>query len=186
MRNEYTVTKRLMKSWAKGWYFNYSIDKILLMLIFVCCYTPFILFTPYLFIHLFRFLSGVNVFEPAYPITILLFGPYHTMALLFIILILFVPRIAYVSQYITCCKNYSVESWQRSIELTDDEIVVTDYKSIFKYQYHTIRRVKERGNIVHIFLKSGTEIIIHKDAFVIGSWEECKSLISRKSSVKIK
>ena len=178
MRNEYTVTKRLMKSWAKGWYFNYSIDKIL----FVCCYTAFILFTPYLFINLVHFLVG----DDLESIHHMVFVALHTEALLFLAFCLFLPRVSYVSQYNINRKNFSVESWKRVIDLTEEEIIVTDHKSLFKYQYRTITRVKERGNVVHIFLKSGTEIIIQKDAFVSGSWDECKRLISGKSSVKVR
>ena len=177
MKNEYTVTKKLMKSWAKGAWFN-SADNML-RLLFMCGALAFILYVPHLSIHLFRFM-GYN------KITDLLYYIFHTEALVLFPLIPFAPRIWRVNEYNIIRKNYSVESWQRSIELTEDEIIVTDHKSLFKYQYRTITRVKERGNVVHIFLKSGTEIIIQKDAFVSGSWYDCKKLISQKSYVKIK
>jgi hypothetical protein len=181
MKNEYTITKRLMRSWAKGGWFN-SADNMFRLLL-VCFGTVVIIFLPYLFIHLFSFSSGDEIPDILYTFC---FYSYHIGALLVLVLIPFAPRIWYVRKYNTFCKNYSVKEWQRVTEFTEDEIIVTDHKSIFKYQYRTIRRVKERGNVVHIFLKSGTEIIIHKDAFVKGSWEKCKSLISRKSLVKIK
>lgn len=181
MKNEYTITKKLMKSWAKGWWFN-SADNMFTLL-FACFFVAVFFFLPYLFINYCHFLGinkGLDLVYSAY------FVMCHTASLLFLFFIPFVPRIRCIVKYRILCKNYNVKKWQRVIELTEDEIIVTDHKSISKYQYRTIKRVKERGNVVHIFLKSGTEIIIHKDAFVIGSWEKCKSLISRKSSVKIK
>ena len=181
MKNEYTITKRLMRSWAKGGWFNSAGDMFRLLL--VCFGTVVLIFLPYLFIHLFRFALGDEIPDILYTFY---FYIGHIGALLVLVLIPFAPRIWYVRKYNTFCKIYSVKEWQRSIEFTEDEIIVTEHKSLFKYQYRTIRRVKKRGNVVHIFLKSGTEIIIHKDAFVSGSWEECKSLISRQSSAKIK
>ena len=180
MKNKYTITKKLMKSWAKGWWFN-SADNMFTLL-YACFWSAFALYFPYLFIHLFYFLSVEmpDLVYSAYSVMC------HTGSLLFLLLIPFIPRIRCILKYNILRKNYSVKEWQRVTEFTEDEIIVTDHKSIFKYQYRTIRRVKERGNVVHIFLKSGTEIIIHKDAFVKGSWEKCKSLISRKSLVKIK
>ncbi len=178
MKNRYTITKKLMKSWAKGWWFN-SADNMFVLL-YACFWLAFALYVPYLFIQFFHFVSFEGL-DSQY-----LFYLYHPFALLYLLLIPFIPRIRCILKYNILRKNYSVKEWQRVTEFTEDEIIVTDYKSIFKYQYRTIRRVKERGNVVHIFLKSGTEIIIHKDAFVKGSWEKCKSLISRKSLVKIK
>ncbi len=181
MKNEYTITKKLMKSWAKGWYFN-SADNMFTLL-FTCFWMAVAIIFPYLFVHLAYFMRVSKILAPWFPV---FFGAFHIEALLFVLLMVFIPRMRYALKYNILRKNYSVESWQRSIELTDGEIIVKDHRSIFKYQYRTIRRVKVRGNVVHIFLKSGTEIIIHKDAFVSGSWDECKKLISQKSRVKIK
>ena len=181
MKNEYTITKKLMKSWAKGWWFN-SADNMFTLL-YICCVQAFAIFIPYLYVYLFHFLGYKTIPDLVYSI---IFNAFHIEALLFLLLTPFIPRVRCVIKYTLLCKNYSVKEWQRVTEFTDDEIIVTDHESIFKYQYRTIRRVKERENVVHIFLKSGTEIIIHKDAFVSGSWDECKKLISQKSYVKMK
>ena len=182
MKNEYTITKRLMRSWAKGGYFNLNSTEVMKALFIICCGVALLLFTPYLLIYFFRFVTGDGL-KSMYPV---IFGGFHTEALLFVFFFAFLPSLSYSIQYWNWCKNYNVKEWQRATELTEDEIIVKDHRSIFKYQYRTIRRVKVRGNVVHIFLKSGTEIIIHKDAFVSGSWDECKKLISQKSRVKIK
>ena len=181
MKNEYTVTKKLMKSWAKGGWFD-STDHIFRLLL-ICGVMAFAIYAPYLYFQFWHFLGYNKIPDWMYYLA---FYGFHTEALVSLSLIPLAPRIWCVNEYNIIRKNYSVESWQRSIELTEDEIIVTDHKSLFKYQYRTIIRVKERGNVVHIFLKSGTEIIIQKDAFVSGSWDDCKKLISQKSRVKIK
>ena len=181
MRNEYTITKKLMKSWAKGWCFNSAGNMFLLFL--MCGLVAFAIYVPYLFFQFWHFLGYNKIPDLLYSFA---FYAFHIEALLILLLIPFIPLMRRVTEYNIIRKNYSVKEWQRVTEFTEDEIIVTDHKSIFKYQYRTIRRVKERGNVVYIFLKSGTEIIIHKDAFVSGSWDECKKLISQKSRVKIK
>ena len=178
MKNEYTVTRKLMKSWAKGWYFNSAINTAFLILL--CFLTAFLFYLSYLFMYLAK--NNAD-FEMLYRVV---FYVLHAVFLLYIWLIFFLPYGRCLKRYYFRCMSYSVKSWQRSIELTDGEIIVKDHRSIFKYQYRTIIRVKVRGNVVHIFLKSGAEIIMHKDAFVSGSWDECKKLISQKSYVKIK
>lgn len=181
MKNEYRITKRLMRSWAKGWWFNSTANTV--SLIFFCFYAILFFILPQLFIHY----SGCK--ETLEELYFKIFSTCHTFALL---VILCIPLLSlmnssqYNKQYKTCSKNYCAKKWQRVIEFTEDEIIVDDQYSVSKFEYSTIKRVKEKRKMVIIFLKSGFEIRLYKNAFAEGSWEECKKMISRKSLVNVK
>ena len=77
-------------------------------------------------------------------------------------------------------KIYGVTEWIRSVDFGDDEITVTDHNSVYKYRYTDIKRIKEKNESVIIFFKFNLVIKLYKDAFVTGSWEECKRMIAKK------
>lgn len=181
MKNEYMITKRLMKSWINGWWFNSTANTALLL--FECFFGVVFFIFPSLYIHYFGYYETLeNLYTALWCIC-------HAGTLFCILYIPLVPR-AYARQnnikYKTYSKNYCVRKWKRSIELTESEITVYDHTSVLKFEYSTIKRVKEKRKVVIIFLKSGFEIRLYKNAFVTGSWEECKKLLSRKSSINIK
>lgn len=187
MKNEYTITKRLIRSWEKGWYFNSAVNTVVLIL--YCSLVAFCLVLPHPFTYLIRHEA---VYERFYPV---IFAIFHSIALLTAHLTYVIPRTMYSNpgdpnhqnnHYKTCSKNYCAKKWQRVIELTENEIIVDDKYAVLKFEYSTIKRVKEKRNMVIIFLKSGFEIRLYKNAFATGSWEECKKLLSRKSSINIK
>ena len=66
----------------------------------------------------------------------------------------------------------------RTIEFLDDEIVLTDHTSVSKFQYSNIEKIKEKNNVVMIFMNHNLALRLYKDAFVEGSWEECKEKIN--------
>ena len=164
MRNEYTITKDLMKSWAKEYYKNggsYTVRLILLVLVAVCevmCAVYFMRFPIYQIFSLFA-------------IFIFLFALYC---------IFLQPKVLYLKRYKMDSKIYGATEWIRSVDFGDDEITVTDHNSVYKYRYTDIKRIKERDDRVIIFFKFNLAIKLYKDAFVTGSWEECKRMIAEK------
>ncbi len=187
MKNEYMITKRMMKSWINGWWFNSTANTALLL--FACFFGVVFFIFPSLFVHYFGYYATLK------PLYIALFAICYTGALFMLSFIPHTPRLAYANPYSpnhqhnyykTCSKNYCAKRWQRVIKLTENEIIVDDKYAVLKFEYSTIKRVKEKRNMVIIFLKSGFEIRLYKNAFVNGSWEACKKIISRKSSVKIR
>ena len=191
MKNEYTVTKRLIRSWENGWWFNSAANTALL--IFTCISAILFFIFPQIFSYYFGYYATSNA-----TLKSLYTALWYICHVGTLFLLLYTPsasRIMYSNPYSpnhqynyykTCSKNYCVKKWQRAIELTEDEIIVTDHNSVLRFEYSTIKRVKERRKSVIIFLKSGFEIRMYKNAFVEGSWEECKKLISRKSLVNVK
>ena len=66
----------------------------------------------------------------------------------------------------------------RTTEFLEDEIVLTDHTSVSKLKYSNIKKIKEKNNIVMIFMNDNMAWRLYKDAFVEGSWEECKNIIN--------
>ena len=44
-----------------------------------------------------------------------------------------------------------------------------------------VKKIKEKGNVVMIFLNHNQALRLYKDSFISGSWQECKVLIDEKS-----
>ena len=164
MRNEYKITKDLMKSWAKEYYKNggaYTARLILLVLVAIC--------------------------EVGCAVYFLRFPVYHLLSLAAMVIFLFAlyciflqPKVLYLKRYKMNSKIYGVTEWIRSVDFGDDEITVTDHNSVYKYRYADIKRIKEKNDRVIVFFKFNLAIILYKDAFVTGSWEECKKLLTEK------
>ena len=94
---------------------------------------------------------------------------------------LFFGRFVYISKrYKMFAKTYGVDEWLRTIEFTENEIVLTDHTTINKLQYCNIKKVIEKGNVILILLNDNIAFRLYKDAFVEGSWEECKKLLNSK------
>lgn len=164
MRNEYKVTKDLMKSWARDYYKNggsYTVRLIVLILVAICeveCAVYFLRFPIY---HIFS-LAAIGIF---------VFALYC---------IFLQPTVNYSKSYKMHSKIYGVSEWIRSTDFGDDEITVTDHSSVYKYRYVDIKRIKETDDGAIIFFKFNLAIRLYKDAFACGSWEECKKLIAEK------
>ena len=65
-------------------------------------------------------------------------------------------------------------------EFTEEEIILTDHTFVTDYQYEDIEAITEKGNTVMIWFPNNYALRLYKDAFMEGSWEECKELLSRK------
>ena len=92
---------------------------------------------------------------------------------------IFFSRFVVLSQrYKAYSTTYGVSEWMRTIEFLDDEIVLTDHTSVSKFQYSNIEKIKEKNNVVMIFMNHNLALRLYKDAFVEGSWEECKEKIN--------
>ena len=92
---------------------------------------------------------------------------------------LFFSRIVVLSKrYKLYSTTYGVNEWMRTTEFLEDEIILTDHTSVSKLKYTNIKKIKEKSNIVMIFMNNNIALRLYKDAFVEGSWEECKDKIN--------
>ena len=92
---------------------------------------------------------------------------------------LFFSRFVVLSKrYKLYSTTYGVNEWMRTTEFLEDEIILTDHTAVSKLKYTNIKKIKEKNNIVMIFMNNNMALRLYKDAFVEGSWEECKQKIN--------
>ena len=164
MKNEYKITKDLIKSWAKEYHLHGTAN---IFLFFLWCVVgivgisgmifSIVLHTDWMVVYLYALMLIIAVFK------------------------LFIQRfIVWSKRYKLYSATYGVTEWMRTTEFLDDEIVLTDHTSVTKFKYSNIQRIKEKGNVVMIFMNNNMALRLYKDAFVDGSWESCKKLILEK------
>ena len=164
MKNEHKITKELMMSWAKEYFLFRARDIILAILwsiVGLCGFIPLMALV----------LVGGDLIDWILSIVLIILAAYK----------LFIGRFVYISKrYKMFAKTYGVDEWLRTIDFLEDEIVLTDHTTVNKLQYHNIKKVIEKGNVVLILMNDNIAFRLYKDAFVEGSWEECKELLNSK------
>ena len=164
MRNEHKITKELMMSWAKDFYLVRASDIILAILWSIVAFCGLTLLAT-------NIIVGGDALNWLLSFLFLFLSVYK----------LFFGRFVYISKrYKMFAKTYGVDEWLRTIEFTENEIVLTDHTTINKLQYCNIKKVIEKGNVILILLNDNIAFRLYKDAFVEGSWEECKKLLNSK------
>ena len=162
MKNQYKITKDLMKTWAKEYHLHGAANVILFILwcIFgISCVVGLILSVllrkGWVDIYIFALFTFVAFFK------------------------LFLARFfVWSKRYKLYSTTYGVSEWIRTTEFLDDEIILTDHTSVSKLKYSNINTIKEKSNVVMIFMNNNIALRLYKDAFVEGSWEECKEKIN--------
>ena len=161
MKNQYKITKKLIMSWAMELHLYGVMNTVLFT---VWCILGVIgviglilsvaLDLDWMSVYLYSLIGFVAVFR------------------------LFISRFIISSRrYKMYSTTYGVTEWMRTIEFSDGEITVTDHMSVSKFSYGNIKKIKENGNTVMLFMNDNLALRLYKDAFVEGSWEECKQKI---------
>ena len=164
MKNEYKITKELLRSWAKEYHIHGAANIFLFIL---WCVVGIIgisglifsiaLHTDWIVVYLYALMLVIAVFK------------------------LFIQRfIIWSKRYKLYSITYGVTEWMRTTEFLDDEIVLTDHTSVSKFKYSNIQKIKEKNNVVMIFMNNNMALRLYKDAFIEGSWEECKERLLEK------
>ncbi len=166
MKNEYKVTKQLMKSWVKSYSFrgaanivNFIVSSVLgvvgiLGLVF------YIMIQDWLYVCMSVFLISLSVFR------------------------LFIARFVVVSRnYKFLSTTYGVTEWMRTIEFLDDEIIAKDHTSVNVFNYSIISEIEEKADSVILYMSNNAALILYKDAFVEGTWQECRALIFKNTGI---
>lgn len=163
MKNEYKVTKELIMSWAKEYHLHGIANKVAFAL---CC--GIIVFSVILLVLSSRLSDW-------------LCGYIGVLGLVFAVFRLFVARfIIWSNRYKLFSKTYGVTEWMRTIEFTDEDIVMTDHNSVSHFKYENIESIKEKGNVVMLYCNHNISIRLYKDAFIAGTWEECQEMVLQK------
>ena len=162
MKNEHKITKELMMSWAREFYLVRTLDIILAILWSIVGFCGLIILVA-------NSLVGGDALDWLLAFLFLFLSVYK----------LFFGRFVYIAKrYKMFAKTYGVNEWLRTIEFLEDEIVVTDHTTVNKLLYRNIKKVIEKGNVVLILFNDNIAFRLYKDAFVEGSWEECKTLLN--------
>ena len=165
MKNEYKITKDLIKSWAK----EYNLHGAANIFLFVIWCVVGVIGISGLIFSILLHIDWLIVYLYALILVITVFK-------------LFIQRfIVWSKRYQLYSTTYGVTEWMRTTEFSDDEIVLTDHTSVSKFQYYNIQKIKEKNNVVMIFMNNNLALRLYKDAFVEGSWEECKKMLLEKS-----
>ena len=164
MINEHKITKELLMSWAKDYYLVRKRDIILFVLWSIVGICGLLLLMPLV-------VFGGDSLDWVLAILFIFFAVYK----------LFIGRFVYMSKrYKMFAKTYGVDEWLRTIEFLEDEILLTDHTTVNKLQYRNIKKVIEKGNVVLIVMNDNIAFRIYKNAFVEGSWEDCKKFLNSK------
>ena len=164
MKNEYRITKDLMKSWAKEYHLHGKAN--------------IVSFTLHCVVGAMG-IAGLIIAILSRSDWMMI---YLSALLIFVVFFrLFFSRFIVMSKrYKMYSTTYGVAEWTRTTEFFDDEIVLTDHTSVSRLKYSNIEKIKEKGNVVFIYMNHNIALRLYKDAFVEGSWEECKKIINSK------
>lgn len=157
MKNQYKVTKKLYMSWAIQ---NMRSGISLGMLIMWVILTAILAVCAVFLKHWLYWLAAVYCLYRA----------------------LVRPLLATSLQYKRMAQIYGGTDWLRTVELTEEGILLYENTSSATFTYGDIRRLTEKGNEVRISFGRKGSVRLYKDAFVDGTWEECEELLERKMS----
>ena len=161
MKNEYKVTKQLFMSWAKEMP-TYGINMVFYVvwwimtlgsvgMLMLCAYADGSVLQWYTGI----LLLAICVFK-----------------------LFFSRRLGAAKRYQFITKNIGVTEWTRTIEFTSDDIVLRDHTHFSNFKYKEIKKIIEKDDSVTIYFSGNYTLRLYKDAFIEGTWEDCKAKIN--------
>ena len=155
MKNQFVVTKEMYRSWCIDSQFRGRrlVFFIIWCVLFAIC-TGFVIVTK----------------EPLF-VVYTVFCAYQAFARVFVL--------AHVN-YRRLAKNYNHENWVRTIEFIDDKIVLSEESFSMTFTYDTVVKLMDKDNKIWIYFNNKTCIRMYKEAFVSGSWEQCKRFLEEK------
>ena len=166
MKNEYKITRDLMKSRAKEYHLHGATNKVLFV---VWCILGAI-GVGGLILSISLKSDWINVYFYALFTFVAFFK-------------LFISRfVVWSKRYKVYSATYGVSEWIRTTEFLEDEIILTDHTSVSKLRYENIQKIKEQKNVVMIFMNNNMALRLYKDAFVEGTWESCRDFLNSKTS----
>ncbi len=162
MKHQCKITKDLMKEWAKEYHLHGTANVILFIIWCV--------------------LGMIGIAGLIFSIT--LHGQWISISLYALLTIIAFFKL-FLAHFFACSKRYKmlsttygVSEWMRTTEFLEDEIILTDHTTVSRLRYNDIEKIKEKNNVVLIFMKNNLTLRLFKDAFIEGSWEECKKKIN--------
>ncbi len=160
MKNQFTVTKEMYKSWCIDSQFR---GRRLAFFIMWCV--------------LFGVCMGLAIWSREILFVIYaIFCGYQAFARVFVLANVNYRRIA---------KSYNCDNWVRTIEFLDDKIMLSEESFSMTFTYDSIVKFVDKDNRIWIYFNNKTCIRMYKDAFVSGNWEQCKRFLEENNRWKI-
>jgi len=159
MKNEYTVTWKLYRSWC--------IENMLTGI--KLCFTIFWALWGFLCLWL-SFSQRSHIF-----LLVALYSLYWAF--------LRFPLIA-KKQYRTLADVYGQTDWTRTILFEDDKITESEMTTTTQTSYSDITDIREKGDNIWLILNTKMVIRLYKSAFVGTDWETCKAFIAARRNIE--
>ena len=158
MKNQYRVTKKLYMSWAvENMFRGISLGMVIMWgalgVIFAVC----------------------SVFALRGELTTAWLYPVLSAYCLFRAFVR--PLLATSMQYGRIAKLYGEADWLRTIEFTEDGILLSESTTNVTYSYGDIQGLSEKDGNVRVKLGRKGTIRLYKDSFTDCTWEECVEFI---------
>ena len=161
MKNEYTVTWELYRSWVTENMFR----------------------GVYLAMMLMWLALGIVLLVLAFLVSSVIYKILCIFMCLFCVYRgLFRNYVLVHTHYRHLAKMYGGENWIRTVEISDNCITLSEGNNSAEFLYSDIADISEKDNKIWLKTKKRTVIRLYKDAFVSGSWEECRALLEEKRS----
>ncbi len=159
IKNEYQLTKKLYRTWlVENMLKGPQLVMMIIWSVFALCMG----------------VMAVVSYLQGFCILMMLFGLYRAFGRIFVI---------GSRQYKFWAERYGTEEdWTRTITFNEKEIELSEGCITVKYAYEDIVEIKEKENRIWLNARNKTVIRMYRDAFVEGTWEECKQLIQEKQA----
>ena len=159
MRNEYKIDWPLLKKWTKE--SHYSGKRLAFFIVWCILLVGSLAMTALSF--------TVSLYE---------YAVFFVFVALFCLYRAFFWNTAIAKrQYKVLAQTYGKDSWLRTICFEENEIIMKEEKSEFRYQYTDVVGIVEKGEKIYLQLRAKMVIRLYRSKFVDGSWEDCKKRI---------
>ena len=168
MKNQFPVTRELVKDWVKDGMFRgprliffiiYMVMGVFMVSFSIFMTVISLIFAPESFglINVMIFLVGAFA---------LYRGIFHNF--------LIASR-----QYTLLAKTYGGENWLRTVLFEDGKILLTEGNTSVEYSFSDVIRVRERGDMICLEMSNRSVLRIYRSAFVDGDWDSCRALLGK-------
>ncbi len=87
-------------------------------------------------------------------------------------------------RYRLFCRMYGASEWLRTVSFLMEDVVIEEGQRTERYPYSAIKCYREKGDAIHLCFSHRAGLLIYRDAFAEGSWEECRTHLEARGITK--
>ena len=169
IKNELKITKDLMLSWAKEYRLR---GRSIVVFVLWCVIAA-------------SCLAGAIIFP-------LLGGGWITSAVAALACLLSVYKLfferfyAMSRRYSLLSQKYGAKEWWQTVSFEEGGLHLTVSNQSATIPYSHVAQVKEEEESAFLFFQNKSSLRLYKNAFMEGSWEECRALLEEKCPSALK